>query len=135
MKLLPTPAAPNAAGTGRLVFVPSPFGVATTADGHSVYDIQITAAGLPAPSTLGAYTAYVAWAVTSDLSGWTRLGALTNGTSTIGPVSLNKFLVVVTAERSPTSATHDGPTVLHGTSPSAWLQSFISHPMFRGMPP
>src|SRR5271163_2874487 len=125
MKLLPGPAAPNAAGTGHLVFAPSPFGIATTADGHAVYDIRVTAAGLPTPSSLGAYKAYVAWAVTSDLTHWTRLGTVANGNSTVGPVDLNKFLVVVTAESSPTSTTHDGPTVLHGSSPSAWLQSFI----------
>lgn len=136
MKLSATPKAPSATGTGRLIFAPSPFGIASTADGHAVYDIQVTAAGLPAPSSLGAaYKTYIAWAVTPDLNNWTRLGTIANGENTVGPVDLNKFLVVVTAESSPTSSTHDGPTVLHGSSPSAWLQSFISHPMFRGMPP
>ena len=28
---------------------------------------------------------------------------------------------------------HAGPTVLHGTSPSGWLQSFLTHPLFRGI--
>jgi hypothetical protein len=135
MKLLAAPAAPSATSSGRLIFAQSPFGIASTADGHAVYNIQITTTGLPAPSSLGAaYTTYIAWAVTSDLNTWTRLGTIANGVSTVGPVDMNKFLVVVTAEASPTSSTHDGPTVLHGSSPSAWLQSFISHPMFRGMP-
>jgi hypothetical protein len=135
MKLIATPAAPSATGTGRLIFATSPFGIASTADGHAVYNIQVTAAGLPTPSSLGAYKTFIAWAVTPDLNTWTRLGTIANGENTVGPVDLNKFLVVVTAESSPTSTTHDGPTVLHGSSPSAWLQSFISHPMFRGMPP
>jgi hypothetical protein len=130
MKLLPGPAAPNAAATGRLMFARSPFGIATTVDGHSIYNIEVTTTGLPT-----APAAYVAWAVTPDLATWTRLGTIANGKSIVGPVSLNKFLVVVTAEKSPTSPTHDGPTVLHGTSPSGWLQSFVSHPLFRGMPP
>ena len=48
----------------------------------------------------------------------------------------NKFLLVITAEaEQPLRRSHAGPTVLHGTSPSGWLQSFLSHPLFRGIPP
>ena len=58
---------------------------------------------------------------------------MTNGTSTVGPAELNKFLLVITAEPDSAAATHAGPTVLHGTSPSGWLQSFLTHPLFRGI--
>ena len=133
--LFNTPRTPTAAGHARLVFASSPFGVAVTADGRASYDVQIEASGLPEPSTLGTYTAYVAWAVTTDLREWHRLGEVTNGRSTVGRAELNKFLLVITAESSPTAASHAGPTVLHGTSPSGWLQSFLSHPLFRGVPP
>ena len=131
MKLFPGPVVPDASGQARLVYAASPFGVAVTADGHARYDIQVTASGLPAPSALGSYTTYVAWQATPDLSKWTRLGTITNGKTTVGAASLNKFLFVVTAEASPTPAMHKGPTVLHGTSPSGWLQSFLTHPLFR----
>ena len=133
--LFNTPKAPDARGQARLVFASSPFGVAVTADGRASYDVQIEAAGLPAPSTLGAYGAYVAWAVTTDLKQWDRLGEVTNGRNTVGHAELNKFLLVITAESIATPTTHAGPTVLHGTSPSGWLQSFLSHPLFRGIPP
>jgi hypothetical protein len=59
---------------------------------------------------------------------------VTNGKTTVGRAELDKFLLVVAAESSATSA-HAGPTVLHGNSPSGWLQSFLSHPLFRGIPP
>lgn len=133
--LFNTPKAPNAHGNARLVFASSPFGVAVTADGRASYDVQIDASGLAEPSTLGAYTAYVAWAATTDLSRWHRLGVVKNGHSVVGHAELNKFLLVVTAEPSETTSVHGGPTVLHGTSPSGWLQSFLSHPLFRGIPP
>jgi hypothetical protein len=133
--LFATPRAPAAQGVARLVFAPSPFGVAVTADGRASYDVEITATGLPEPSTLGAYSAYVAWAVSTDLAQWNRLGAVGNGTTMVGHAELNKFLLVITAEASTTPASHAGPTVLHGTSPSGWLQSFLSHPLFRGIPP
>lgn len=127
------PQVPAAKGQGRLVFAPSPFGVSVTADGHASYDVQLTASGLPQPSSLGAFKAYVAWAVSPDLGDWHRLGPVTNGTSTVGPIELNKFLLVITAEADTAPAKSAGPTVLHGTSPSGWLQSFLTHPLFRGV--
>jgi hypothetical protein len=133
--LLNTPKAPSAQGKARLVFAQSPFGIAVTADGHASYDVQVDVSGLPAPSTLGAYQTYVAWAVTTDLATWHRLGTVANGMTTVGHVEFNKFLFVITAEPSATPTTHSGPTVLHGTSPSGWLQTFLSHPLFRGIPP
>jgi hypothetical protein len=133
--LFNTPGTPTAKGHARLVFAPSPFGVAVTADGRAIYDVQVEASGLPDPATLGAYTTYVAWAVTTDLSRWERLGTVANGRNTVGHAEFNKFLLVITAEASPVPARHSGPTALHGTSPSGWLQSFLSHPLFRGIPP
>ena len=131
--LFSTPKAPTATGSARLVSAQSPFGIAVTADGHAQYDVQVTASGLPAPSSLGAFKTYVVWATTPDLQRWERLGAIANGTTTVGHVSLNKFLLVITAERDSAPRAHAGPTVLHGTSPSGWLQSFLNHPMFRGI--
>ncbi|HEX6532991.1 MAG TPA: hypothetical protein VF041_00255 [Gemmatimonadaceae bacterium] len=131
--LFATPKAPAARGHARLVYAQSPFGIAVTADGRASYDVQISATGLPEPSTLGAYSAYVAWAVTPDLGRWHRLGTVTNGTTTVGSAELNKFLLVITAEADTAPRAHAGPTVLHGTSPSGWLQSFLTHPLFRGV--
>lgn len=122
-----------ATGEARLVFAESPFGVAVTVDGRAQYDVQITAANLPRLSELGTYKAYVAWAATPDLQRWDRLGTIRNGRNTVGHVNLNKFLLVITVESDSTSTVHAGPTILHGTSPSGWLQSFLNHPMFRGI--
>jgi hypothetical protein len=135
INLLNTPKSPGAKAHARLVFAQSPFGVAVTADGRAGYDVQIEASGLPDPESLGAYTTYVAWATTTDLSKWYRLGVVTNGKSRVGTIELNKFLLVITVEASATPATHAGPTMLHGISPSGWLQTFLSHPLFRGVPP
>jgi hypothetical protein len=131
--LLNTPRVPTARGEARLVFAPSPFGIAVTADGHHRYDVRITASGLPEPSALGDYSAFVAWEVATDLSQWTRLGPVRNGESRVGEARSNKFMLVITAERSDTTSVHAGPTVLHGISPSGWIQAFGSHPLFRGI--
>jgi hypothetical protein len=132
--LFATPKAPNASARAHLIFAHSPFGIAVTQDGRAVYDVQVTIAGLAQPSTLGPYTTYVSWAVTPNLDRWVRLGTVRNGTTTVGPIEWNKFLFVISAESSDTPAAAAGPTVLHGTSPSGYLQSFMSHPLFRGVP-
>lgn len=131
--LLPGPATPSATGEVRLHFAESPFGVAVTADGRHRYDLRITARGMPEPASLGNYHAYVAWDVSTDLGEWHRLGTVRNGTTTLGTAERNKFLVVITAEADSAPAVHHGPTVLHGTSPSGWLQQFLTHPLFRGI--
>jgi len=132
--LFPTNAAAGATAKARLLFSPSPFGITVTEDGHSSYDVQITATGLPAPSSLGHFTTYVAWAATPELTEWVRLGPVTNGQTTVGPVTFNKFLLVISAESSTPGSAPAGPTVLHGTSPSGYIQSFLSHPLFRNVP-
>ncbi|HET9065666.1 MAG TPA: hypothetical protein VFN22_07610 [Gemmatimonadales bacterium] len=131
--LLPGPKVPTAEGEARLLFASSPFGVAVTVDGRHRYDIRIALSGLPDPTSLGAYHAYVAWEVSTDLADWHRLGAVQNGTTTVGQTSRNKFLLVITAEPDSMPSDHSGPTVMHGTSPSGWLQTFMTHPMFRGI--
>jgi len=133
IKLLNTPKTPTAQGSARLVFAQSPFGVAVTATGHSVYDVQLDLAGLPEPGTLGVFEAYIAWSATTSLDKWHRLGPVTNGKSTVGQVELNKFLLVITAEKDSSVTEHAGPTALHGISPSGWLQSLVTHPLFRGI--
>jgi hypothetical protein len=131
--LAATRLAPAAQGHARLRFAPSPFGVAVTADGRASYDVAITLTSLPAPAELGRYAAYVAWAVSPDLAQWIRLGTVGDGTSTVGRVELNKFLLVITAEAQADGTTHTGPVLLRGFSPSTFLQSFLSHPLFRGV--
>jgi hypothetical protein len=131
MLLFNTPAAPKASGTAQLIYAHSPFGVAVATDGRAIYDIEVTTTGLPAPASLGKYTTYVAWAATPDLAHWTRLGTVSNGSSTVGPVDLNKFLFVISAEAFNAGTAATGPTVLHGTSPSGYLQSFLGHGLFR----
>jgi len=135
IQLRNTPKTPNARGTARLVFAESPFGVTVTADGHTSYDVRLSLSGLPEPAALGPYKAYVAWGVTTDLKQWRRLGPVGNGESTVGTVDFNKFLLVVAAESDSAATKHAGAVALSGTSPSGWLQTFLSHPLFRGIAP
>src|SRR5262245_8760891 len=130
-----TAVVPTAKGAARLQFAPSPFGVAVTADGHASYDVRFMLSGLPEPSSLGTFTAYVAWMASPDLKFWRRLGTVRNGTTVVGQADLNKSLIVVPAEADSMATSRKGPTILHGPSPSTWLQAMLTHPLFRGIPP
>ena len=79
--LLNTAKTPTAKGTARLVWAQSPFGVTVTADGRARYEGQLSLTGLPEPASLGPYSTYVAWAATTNLDKWYRLGAVKNGSS------------------------------------------------------
>ena len=130
-----TTAAPTAKGSARLQYSASPFGISVTADGRASYDIRFDLDGLPDPSTINGAKAYVAWMATTNLKQWHRLGTVRNGTTLVGQAELNKFLIVITAEVDSMVDIRKGPTILHGPSPSTWLQSFLTHPLFRGIPP
>ena len=133
--LLRTAMVPEARGAARLQYAQSPFGVAVTAAGVARWDVRFTIEGLPPVGTLGDYQGYVAWGASSDLAHWDRLGTVRNGTTTLGQITRNKFLVVVTAETDSLAVTRSGPTIFHGISPSSWLQSLMTHALFRGIPP
>lgn len=85
---------------------------------HPVIDL----AGLPAPSALGAYAVYVAWAATPLMDRMIRLGEVRNGRTELPAITLDKFVILVTAEASANTSAPGGRSVLRGESPSTRLQ-------------
>jgi len=118
LPLFSTDKAPEASGTAVLRPEPSPFGLAVTRDGRVLSRVVLTLSGLPDPATLGPYHSFVAWATTPDLDPVIALGAVTNGRTITGPIGLERFIIMVSAERSAGTRTRNGPLVLRGSSPS-----------------
>ena len=118
------PAVGVRAGAGRVELgrTPGPFTVDVTADGHLRYTPTITLTGLAAPSSLGRYAAYVAWAASPTMDVVQRLGVVTNGRATLAPIALDKFTILVSAEPSASAREMSGRLVLRGMSPSTRLQ-------------
>ena len=118
------PATGIRAATGRVELgrKPGPFTVDVTADGHLRYTPTLTLSDLPRPSSLGAYTAYVAWAAPPTMDRIQRLGTVENGRTTLPAITLDKFVVLVTAEVSGKVTRMSGRLVLRGMSPSTRLQ-------------
>ncbi|MGH7550401.1 MAG: multicopper oxidase family protein [Gemmatimonadota bacterium] len=122
IELLPSARAPDASGIVRMTPAPSPFGVSVDVRGVHRWSLALEAEGLPDPESLGPYGTFVAWATTPLLRPVIRLGEVGDGRMELGPVALDKFLILVTAEASPGVEEPEGPRVLRGTSPSMALQ-------------
>ena len=75
--------------------VSSPFDVAVSVEGHPLYDLVLTVSGLPDPSTLRAYTTYVAWLAPPSLSTKKKLGEVRNGVDELGRVDLENFIIMI----------------------------------------
>lgn len=118
LPLLSTERAPSASGTAVLKLESSPFGLAVTRDGRARFRVALTISGLPDPRSLGPYGAFVAWATTPELDPMIRLGPVGNGLTVTGPIDLERFLIMVSAEASPVVRARKGPLVLRGSSPS-----------------
>ncbi len=104
-----------ASGTVALEYIPGPFTVPVTVDGHYRYAPRITLRDLPrAP----AGASYVAWAASPTMDVIKRLGLVRNGVNRAGEIALDRFLVLISAEASPVSAAPRGPVLLRGESPS-----------------
>jgi hypothetical protein len=141
ISLEPTNDARGASGVAVLTRSQSPFGMSLTPDGHLRYDVHLRVSGLPAdPHVYDGATAYVAWATVPDLSLARRLGPLAADGSSSGEVDWNKFIVLVTAEKSgaqtgakPAAEPHwSGTILLKGVSPSTWMQRYGSHILNNG---
>jgi len=122
--LVAAPRAPaGVSGHAILDIAPGPFTVAVTRDGIHRYRPRLVLDGLPAVRDFAPQaSAYVAWATTPRYGEWVRLGAVTNGTTTLAEIAFNQFIIVVTAEHDAATTERSGPVILRGGSPSTRMQ-------------
>jgi suppressor of ftsI len=106
MTLVPASGYESATGRVELSWVPGPFTVPTSANGRPVYAPIVTVGGLPAGGR------YVAWAAPPTMYPLMRLGIVRNGRTRLARITLDRFVVIITAEPG-------GRPVLRGQSPSS----------------
>jgi FtsP/CotA-like multicopper oxidase with cupredoxin domain len=121
MELVPAPGMSGAAGQVELAHLPGAFTVAVAPDGRPRYRLILSASGLPAPASLGAFRTYVAWIAPPAMHPIRRLGEVTAGRTDLGVVDLEKFVLLLTAEASARAGEPGGRVVLRGQSPSTRL--------------
>ncbi len=121
IELAPVPGLAGVSGRVEIGRAAGPFTVAVAADGRPRSRLTVRAAGLPAPGALGRFRTYVAWVATPTMDSVVRLGEIGNDRAAAGRVDLEKFTVLVSAERAPHGAEPRGRVVLRGQSPSTRL--------------
>ena len=122
IQLFPTPDFTGTHGHATLDRVPSPFGTRVSRDGHHEFDITVTLRGLPELSSLGDYTDYIAWATTPLLRPMVNLGPVGNGSTHLGRVGFDKFLILITAEETIDLPSYQGRLILRGISASMRME-------------
>ena len=121
MELVAAPGFSGASGRLELGHVPGPFTMAVTPEGRTRFQLILSAAGLPPPSSLGDFTTYVAWVATPTMDSIVSQGAVSNGRTRLGVVDLEKFTFLVTAERNPHGRRPGTRIVLRAQSPATRL--------------
>lgn len=122
LPLEPIPDLKGASGYAVLRPAMSPFGVDVDRFGRHRYRVELHIEGLPAPESLGPYTAYVAWATTPLHHPTQKLGLVQNGVTRGEEVAFNKFLVLISAEPTGSVVERSGRLVLRGMSPSTQME-------------
>ena len=122
IELLPSADIERASGTARLVPPSTPFGIAVTRAGETQHDVLFTLRDLPQPSALGKFSTLIAWALTPQLRPLVKLGEVRDGTTRLGRVGFDRFIVLITAEPSTRVSEPGRRVVLRGTSASMRMQ-------------
>ncbi|PYO75442.1 MAG: hypothetical protein DMD64_00550, partial [Gemmatimonadetes bacterium] len=81
---------------------------------------MITLSGLPRTTHHARRTdsGYVAWAVTPQMDTVIRLGLVSNGTTTLPAIDLDKFIILISSEHGVRAREPHGRIILRGQSPS-----------------
>ncbi|MFW5905050.1 MAG: hypothetical protein ACOCUZ_02415, partial [bacterium] len=122
----------RASGTAHTSFAHTPFGVSTASNGSYRLTLHIEVRNLPELDE----DEFVAWATTPSLDQVVRIGDLDAEGRAEGPVTWNKFLVVVTLEPEGAGEVADadawtGPIVLRGMSRSGRMHTMAGHGPFE----
>ena len=121
IELIAAPGIDGASGRVEMAHLSGPFTFAVTAEGRPRISPVLTLSGLPDVSTLGG-AEYVAWIASPVMHPIERLGAARNGETRFAPITFDKFVVLITAERSAGAREPSGRIILRGASPSTRLQ-------------
>lgn len=115
------PGLPGVAARIELSWRPGPFTVDVAPDGRPRTRLILTAQGLPPPGSLGGYRGFVAWIAPPTMDSVMRLGPVANGRTALGTTELEKFTILVSAERDVRAREPAGRIVLRGQSPATRL--------------
>lgn len=132
---IPLVAAPGFGATGsvELGWTGGPFTVAVAADGTQLWRLRFALSALPDSMLHGRRAGFVAWAASPVMDKVIRLGVVHWGQVDLGPMALDRFLVLISAEQDTTVSEWKGRFVLRGESASNRLRPADNYQFFLGV--
>jgi suppressor of ftsI len=115
IELIAAPGIHGVSGRIELVLPSSPFTVSVTPEGRTRFAPIAFLAGLDSSKT------YIAWVMSPQMDTVIKLGPVQNGRAELPAIDLEKFTVLITAERNAEVKKTKGRIVLRGQSPSTRL--------------
>lgn len=123
----------DASGSAELSWVGGPFTVGVAVDGTHKWNLRFSLQGLPVTLPKGKRSGFVAWATPPMMTSVTRLGVVKDGEIELGPVALDRFLVLISAEADTTVKEWKGRVVLRGESASNRLRPADTYQFWLGV--
>jgi FtsP/CotA-like multicopper oxidase with cupredoxin domain len=133
VNLIPAPGF-GAAGSAELSWVDGPFTVGVAADGTHRWNLRFSVRGLPDSLLRGGRSGFIAWAASPAMMRVMRLGQVHTGEEVeLGPVALDRFLLLISAEPDTAARERRGRVVLRGESASNRLRPADNYQFFLGV--
>ena len=118
IELVAAPGVAGVSGRVELAMSAGPFTVGVDAHGHARFVPIVFVTGLPTHDARRTGPVFVAWAVTPQMDTVIKLGVVSNGTTTLPAIALDKFIILISSERNVRVREPRGRIILRGQSPS-----------------
>ena len=122
-----------AAGSVELGWTGGPFTVGVAPDGTHQWQLRFALRDLPDSLLKGPRPGFVAWAAPPMMTEVIRLGTVRQGETDLGPMALDRFLILISAEPDTTVKEWSGRIVLRGESASNRLRPADNYQFFLGV--
>ncbi|MEO8029423.1 MAG: multicopper oxidase family protein [Gemmatimonadota bacterium] len=130
--LVPAPGF-GASGSVELSWPGGPFTIRVASDGTQRWQLRFSLTDLPVSLLHGRRAGFVAWAASPTMGQVVRLGVVRAGEMDLGPVALDRFLILISAEPDTTVREWHGRFVLRGESASNRLRPADNYQFFLGV--
>jgi FtsP/CotA-like multicopper oxidase with cupredoxin domain len=130
---LVAPAGIGASGSVELSWPGGPFTESVTGDGTQQWQLRFALQDLPAAMLHGRRAGFVAWAADPTMARVIRLGVVHDGDMDLGPMALDRFLILISAEADTTVRQWRGRVILRGESASNRLRPADNYQFFLGV--
>ncbi len=121
-----------AQGWAEMRWIPGPFTVAVSPEGTLRWNLEVSYSGTLPPLPSGKRSGFVIWAAPPSLTPLRRLGVIGSAPKVVGPVTFDRFLVLISAEADTGVAEMRGRVVLRGESAGDRMRPADTYQFFLG---